>query len=320
MDTDPTAVPEPPVHETLRELLLDPEVREQLAGLLADEIETRRRPSLWRRLRPWLAGAASALVTALAFFLPSLQEQWDRLQARRVIQTYVTLGRAFMHEGRYRLAEETFGKAFELSESRRLDIEEERLAARVARVAEDPAWGQANPEGLAESDFLYLLHMQEGDSPAARAAQARTLDSYGTFLTAEKRYAEAESTFVASIRLDPSAASPWVHLGNLEADRNEPRTADSLYRHALRLDPGDVSALYDLALSRAQAKSLGEAESLLARAAALAPSDADVLREWAEVLAARGRAAEAAAVRVRLSRLPPPRPPVKPRPADESAG
>ncbi len=320
MDHDPTATPEPPVHETLRELLLDPDVREQLAGLLAEEIESRReRPSLWRRLRPWLAGAASALVTALAFFLPSLQEQWDRLQSRRVIQSYVQLGRDFMREGRYRLAEETFGKAFDLSESRRLDIEEERLAARVARIEEDPAWG-ASPEGLAESDFLYLLHMQEGSGPAARTARARTLNSYGTYLDAEGRPAEAESAFVASIRLDPSVASPWVHLGNLRSDRGDAGAADSLYRRALGLDPGSVSALYDLALLRAQAGRLAEADSLLARAAALAPADPDILRERADVLERAGRAPEAAALRERLARLPPPRPPVKPRPADESSG
>jgi hypothetical protein len=162
MDPNEPSAPEPPVHDTLRELLQDHDVREQLVGILAGEIESRREPSRWRRLQPWLAGAASAFVTVLAFFLPSLQDQWDRWQSRQVIQRYVELGRDFMHEGRFKIAEETFAKAFELSESRRLDIEEERLAAKVARVNEDPAWGETNPEGLEESDFLYLLHLQEG--------------------------------------------------------------------------------------------------------------------------------------------------------------
>jgi tetratricopeptide (TPR) repeat protein len=316
MDPSPPSESQPPVHETVRELLQDHDVREQLVELLADEIESRREPSFWRRARPWLAGAASALVTMLAFFLPSLQDQWDRLQSRQVIQRYVELGHDFMREGRYRIAEETFAKAFELSESRRLDVEQERLAARVARIDEDPAWGVSNPEGLEESDFLYLQHLQEGQGPGSRRAQALTLNSYGVFLTAERRYAEAESTFRGSLRLDPGSASAWVRLGNLMSDVGRPAEAETAYRRALRLAPGHVSGLYDLGLLLVQSGRTAAAESLLRRAQALAPGDPDVLREWAEVLQRQGRTAEARAARDRLAKLPPPRKLVKPKPAD----
>ncbi len=320
MNGNPPAAPEPPVHETLRELLQDHDVREQLVGILAEEIEARREPSPWRRAQPWLAGAASAFVTVLAFFLPSLQDQWDRWQARQVIQRYVELGRDFMHEGRFQIAEETFAKAFELSESRRLDIEEERLAAKVARVNEDPAWGVTNPEGLEESDFLYLLHLQEGKTAGQRHAQALTLNSYGVFLTSEKRFAEAESTFHRSIVLDPTNASARVRLGNLLSDSGRPREAEAAYRLALRLDPGSLSGHYNLGLLLEQTGRPAEAETLLRRAVRLGPGDADALRLLADVLEKNGRAAEAAATRERLAKLPP-RPPLpRPKPADGSGG
>jgi len=317
--TEPST-PEPPVHDTLRELLQDHDVREQLVGILAGEIESRREPSRWRRMQPWLAGAASAFITVLAFFLPSLQDQWDRWQSRQVIQRYVELGRDFMHEGRFKIAEETFAKAFELSESRRLDIEEERLAAKVARVNEDPAWGETNPEGLEESDFLYLLHLQEGRGAEQFREQALTLNSYGVFLTSEKRFAEAESTFHQSILLDSTNASARVRLGNLLSDRGREREAEAAYRLALRLDPGSLSGHYNLGLLLSQAGRPAEAETLLRRAVELSPGDADALRLLAELLERNGRTAEAAAMRERLAKLPPrPRPP-KAKPADESGG
>jgi tetratricopeptide (TPR) repeat protein len=320
MSPNEPSSPEPPVHDTLRELLQDHDVREQLVGILAEELESRREPSPWRRVQPWLAGAASAFVTMLAFFLPSLQDQWDRLQARQVIQRYVELGRDFMHEGRYKIAEETFAKAFELSENRRLDIEEQRLAAKVARVNEDPAWGETNPEGLEESDFLYLLHLQDGRGGAQRREQALTLNSYGVFLTSEKRFAEAESTFHRSILLDSTSASARVRLGNLLADLGREGQAETSYRAALRLDPGSLSGHYDLGLLLARTGRPAEAEGSLRRAAELAPGDPDVLRELAEVLARNGRASEAAVVRERLAKLPPRPRPAKVKPADESGG
>ena len=320
MNPTDAPTPEPPVHDTLRELLQDHDVREQLVGILAEEIESRREPSPWRRVQPWIAGAASAFVTVLAYFLPSLQDQWDRWQARQVIQRYVEVGREFMHEGRYQIAEETFAKAFELSENRRLDIEEERLAAKVARVNEDPAWGESNPEGLTESDFLYLLHLQEGRDPGQRREQALTLNSYGVFLTAEKRYAEAESTFHRSILLDSTNASARVRLGNLLSDRGREREAEASYRRALRLDPGSLSGHYNLGLLLAQTGRMAEAESSLRRAVELGPTDPDALRVLADVLERNGRKAEAAALRERLAKLPPRPPPPKVKPADESGG
>jgi tetratricopeptide (TPR) repeat protein len=133
----------------------------------------------------------SGAVTVLAFFLPSLQEQWDRYETRKVIDRYVEIGRTLMAEARYEQAEQAFSKALELSENKRLDIEEERLKARVERVNADPTWATANPEGLEESDFLYLLAFQDPKShPAERAA---TLTAYGAFLAGARRGHDARA-------------------------------------------------------------------------------------------------------------------------------
>ncbi len=317
---DPTTTPPgpPPDADELRRLIHEPGVREMLVEVLVEELESRREPSRWKRLQPWLAGAASAGVTLLAFFLPSLQDQWDRVQSRQVIQRYVELGRDFMDAGRYRLAEETFAKGFELSENRRLDIEQLRLEARVAQVSADPTWGLANPEGLRESDFLYLLQMQKRahrDPP-----RAATLDSYGLFLVGARRAREAEDAFREAVTLDPKSDDPHIHLGNLYADQGRHKEAEAEYRRALALDSLDAMSRYDLALLLEQTGRAPEALAQLARAARLEPGDADVLREYARMLERAGRAAEARPVRERIARLPPPPPPEEKPRSEESPG
>ncbi len=315
-ETTPPRPPGPPDEESLRELIHEPRVRELLLDALVEELEARRSPSPWKRIRPWIAGAASAAVTLLAFFLPSLQDQWDRLQSRQVIQRYVELGRDFMDAGRYRLAEESFSKAFELSENRRLDIEELRLEARVEQVSADPTWGLKNPQGLHESDFLYLLQMQKR---AGRGRpRAATLGSYGLFLVGAGRTREAEDAFREAARLDPASDDPHIHLGNLYGDQGRLQEAESEYRRAVALDSLDAMSRYDLALLLEQTGRAAEARRQLALAAELAPGDADVLSEYARVLEAAGEAAAARAVRARIARLPPPPPPDE-RPQPEEA-
>ena len=51
------------------------------------EMKTFIKEKLW----PFLAGVGSAAVMVLAFFIPSLQDQWDRYQSRKVIEQYVNL-------------------------------------------------------------------------------------------------------------------------------------------------------------------------------------------------------------------------------------
>jgi tetratricopeptide (TPR) repeat protein len=289
----------------IEKLLAEPDVREAVAAAIAEAIEERRERSWWEQLKPWAAGAASALVTILAFFLPSLQDQWDRYEARRVIQRYVELGRDFVQEERYKLAEEAFAKAFELSENKRLDIEAERLEARVEQVNADPVWGKKNPEGLTESDFLYLLDFRKGRGHERQ--RAATLNSYGVFLAGERRWHDAEAALREAIQLDSTKAPPFVNLGNLLSDQNRTGEAEAAYRKAVLLDAQSAGAQYNLGLLLAQTGRAAEAEAALRRAVELAPDDPDALRELAAQLARNGKAAEAQEMRRRLSRLPPPR-------------
>jgi Flp pilus assembly protein TadD len=314
MDEDRTGSSHPESHEAVDRLLRDPLVRAQVVEVLLEELSAARTPSRWKRVQPWLAGAASAMVTVLAFFLPSLQEQWDRWQSRRVIQSYVGLGRSFLDEGRFRLAEEAFGKAFELSENRRLDIEEMRLEARIGRLDAEPSWGGPNPKGLNESDLLYLIHLREG----RRKPQADAWRSYAAFLSGEGRFEEADVALGRAAALDSTDAATWIGVGNVAGDRGRTDEAVLAYRHAIRCSPEEPSAHYDLALLLAQQGDRAGAETELRRTLALAPDDRDALEALAQQLDARGERSGADSMRTRAAKLPraPRTRDVAPAPAD----
>ena len=79
-----------------------------------------------RRVWPYMVSLGGAVVMLVAWFIPSIQDQYDRYESRKVIERYVELGDDFMNEEQFRMAEEAYGKAYELSEPRRLDIEVNR--------------------------------------------------------------------------------------------------------------------------------------------------------------------------------------------------
>ena len=144
--------PAQPTLEQLLQLLEQPAVCARLQQMVSEG--QNRQTSRWQRVSAFVAGASSTLVVLLAFLIPSLQEQWNQYQSRRVLERHVELGRAFMREGKYALAEKSFAKAFELSESKRLDIEEERLKA-------------ANSIEAARTDYLDLSkELKEKEEPA----------------------------------------------------------------------------------------------------------------------------------------------------------
>ncbi len=295
--------PSPPHHEpreAIDRLLRDPMVRAQVVEVLLEELAEARPPSTWKRVQPWIAGTASALVTVLAFFLPSLQEQWDRWQSRRVIQSYVGLGRSFMSEGRFRLAEEAFGKAFELSENTRLDVEELRLEARIGRLDAEPSWGGPNPKELNESDLLYLIHLREG----RRKPQAAAWRSYAAYLSGTKRFDEAAAALRQALALDSTDAATWIGVGNVAGDAGRTDDAVAAYRRAIRIAPDEPAAHYDLALLHVQRGDGAAAEAELRRTLALAPDDRDALEALEQQLRARGDAAGADSLRARAAKLP----------------
>ena len=153
-----------------------------------------------KRAWPFLVSMGSASIMILAFFVPSIQDQWDRYQSRKVIEQYIQLGDDFFSEERYEMAEEAYQKAFTLSEEKRLDIEMKRLHAKISRVSIEPDWGSKPPEDLKEVDFQFLLHLQTDDKH--RSQRVSTLNSYGIFLAANHKTKEAELAFKEALQLD----------------------------------------------------------------------------------------------------------------------
>jgi Flp pilus assembly protein TadD len=294
--------------ERIAALLEDPAMRARLAEVLAEELAEPPR-SLWSRLQPFLAGLVSGVVTVLAFFLPSIQEQWDRYQTRRVIDRYVEIGHTLVGEARYEQAEQAFSKALELSENKRLDIEEERLKARVERVNADPTWAVANPEGLEESDFLYLLAFQ--DATAHPSERAATLSAYGAFLAGAKRTGDAERALREAISLAPHEAAAHLHLGNSLRERGAAAEAEAEYRKAIAADPGEAHAHYDLGLLLAENGRAAEAADEFRRVVALEPEESDGWRELGAALDSLGRKGEAEEARGRARKFESPAPPKK---------
>ncbi len=280
--------------EELARLLKHPKVKKALAEIGREEAEEEESPSRWQKVSAFIAGASSVLVVLLGFLIPSMEDQWDRFQSRRVIQRHVELARTFMAEGKYKLAEESFARAFEQSESKRLDIDEERLEAKVQAVNDDPNWGVDNPEGLEESEFLYLLQLQR--EPGQSAKRAATLNCYGTFLASAKRWREAEERLQEASRLDPRDAGPLVNLGNLMRERGRTAEAEAAYRRALGLEGRDGRIHYDLGLLLEENGRPAEALEEFEKAAACDPRDLEFLRTLASQLEKNGRRDEAAKV------------------------
>lgn len=238
------------------------------------EAKTFIKEKLW----PFLAGVSSALVMVLAFFIPSLQDQWDRHQSRKVISQYENLGNDFYKEERYDMAEQAYQKAFELSDSKRLDIETMRLDAKINRINMNPKWGAAPPENLEEIDFQYLLHMQKGkDKEKERVA---TLNSYGIFLVGSKKLKEAEQSFKEALKLDSTDAMAYVNLGNLYDQEGKKTEALNEYLRAISLDSGNSRAHYNLGLLYAEQGRLEEAKKQLGEAVKSDSTDTDAVAQY----------------------------------------
>ena len=228
-----------------------------------------------KTLWPFLASAGAASVMILAFFIPSVQDQWDRYQARQVIEQYEALGDDFFKEKEYKMAEQAFAKAYELSEQKRLDIEVKRLNAKINIIYEDPEWGSKPPENLQEVDFQFLLHLQKG--PGQEMERAHTLTSYGIYLASLGNIKDAEDKFKDAIRLNPGEFHAYLNLGNLYDEQGEILEAEKAYQTAIALDPKNVPAHYNLGLLFSDQGKLKEAEKELAVAVALDPTDSDAI-------------------------------------------
>lgn len=230
------------------------------------------------KLWPFLAGVGSAAVMVLAFFIPSLQDQWDRYQSRKVIEQYVNLGNDLFKEDRYDIAEEAYQKAFELSDSKRLDIEVKRLNARINRINLKPEWGAAPPEDLTEADFQYVLHLQK--ESGQQKERVGTLNSYGLFLVGSHKAKEAEKVFTEALRTDSTDARAYVNLGNLYDQQGKKEAALIKYRQGIALDSTDARAHYNLGLLYAEQGKKEEARQELLDAMKYDSSDTDAPKQY----------------------------------------
>lgn len=234
-----------------------------------------------RNAYPFLAGLGSAAVVMLAFLIPSLQDQWDRYQSRKVIEEYVTLGDSFYNEDHFQFAEEAFAKAFELSENKRLDVEVKRLKAKVNRIYEQPLWATELPDDFEEIEFQYLLHLQEGNDE--KQNRFETLNSYGYYLASLKRYTDADKTFNEALKIDSADALTFINLGNLYDQQNKKVEAEKKYLKAIALDPDNERAHYNLGLLYKEQNKLQEAELHFKKSLQSEPDDKETLNELKEI-------------------------------------
>lgn len=214
----------------------------------------------------------------LAFLIPSLQDQWDRFQSRKVISQYESLGDDFFREERYDMAEEAYQKAFELSDSKLLDIEVKRLNARINRINMKPEWGAPPPEDLLESDFQFVLHLQKGKDK--QKDRINTLNSYGVFLAASHKPKAAQAAFEEAVRLDSSDALAYVNLGNLFDQEGRKTAALQQYELGIARDPTNARAHYNLGLLYAEQGRREAALQQLKAAMQYDSTDTDAARQY----------------------------------------
>ncbi len=230
-----------------------------------------------KKIWPLLVSVGSASVMILAFFIPSIQDQWDRHQARQVIKQYEKLGNEFFEDEQFDMAEEAYAKAFELSEQKLLDLEVKRLSAKVNRIGSDPTWGTRAPEGLKDIDFQFLLHFQNGEEKAKN--RVSTLNCYGVFLASEGRNEEAEKIFKDAIKLDSTDVLAFVNIGNLYFNDDNTDEAKKFYLRAILLEPENSRAHYNLGLLYFERHDLDEAKKEFSKALEFDPNDAEAKAE-----------------------------------------
>jgi Flp pilus assembly protein TadD len=269
---------------------------------LGEDLRTAQQ-SPWQRARPFLAGASSAVVVLLAFLLPSLEDQWSAYKTQTAVDRYAEIGHALMRDGHYESAEQSFSRALELAGNQRLDLLEAETKARVMRVYEDPNWRGTISDDLHESDFVYLLEIEDASHHAKE--RASTLTAYAIFLVAQNRAGEAEQLLNEAIKLDPTNSDPHVHLGNLYDDAGRPENAEAEYRRAIALNGREANAHYDLGLLLAATKRPQLAEAEFRTYIQLQPVDVGGQLGLAEALLAQGKRDDARTVATAALKLSP---------------
>ena len=243
-----------------------------------NEMETKTKVFVVKKIWPFLVSLGGASVMVLAFFIPSVQDQWDRYQSRKVIEEYVELGNVLFDEKRFMMAEKAYAKAFELSEEKRLDVEVKRLSAKINSINTDPEWSSKPPEDLEEVDFQFLLHFMKGNEMHKQRASIYV--AYGIYLANIEKTKEAKLAFHEAIRLDSSEVHAYINLGNLLDQEGEKAEAEKCYLKAIKLDPKNEKSHYNLGLLYLEQERMDEAEEQFAKAIVLDSTDVDAVREY----------------------------------------
>jgi predicted CXXCH cytochrome family protein len=128
------------------------------------------------------------------------------------------------------------------------------------------------------------LALRRGDIPAAEAGYRRALamDPYfeaaynalASFLSSQRRNADAESTLREGIRRVPANGHLHYSLGLLLAEEKRLPEAIAETEQAAKLLPGEARVLYNLGLMREQQGQLPQAEIALGKARALGDNEA----------------------------------------------
>ena len=199
-----------------------------------------------RKVWPILASVGSTITMLVVFFIPSIQDQWDRYQSRQIVQKYIRLGDDFFDDEHYDLAEQAYARAFELSEEKRLDAEIKRLSARVNRMGLESDWGAEPPEDIEDVDFQFLLQFQKDKEFDNQ--RISTLNSYGIFLAAKDESEKAAAVLREALALDSTNVLVLINYGNLLDQTGKMQQAEAYYKKALTHEPDNVQAHYNLGL------------------------------------------------------------------------
>ncbi|CAO3435842.1 tetratricopeptide repeat protein [Azospirillum endophyticum] len=130
---------------------------------------------------------------------------------------------------------------------------------------------------------------------AVEPAQPDTLHLSGVLRAQTGDPAAAVRWIARAVRVRPSTAAPWSHLGAALRAAEMPERAEPVLRRALALDPADADALEALGASLHALAHYPDARRWLERAARLRPSHAATLLNLGTVLRDQRRFAEAEA-------------------------
>lgn len=244
-------------------------------GLKECAMPTKHEPRSRMRLRnvkSWfiwsaLASTGSVAVVLFSFLLPSYQEQSDRYQARKVIDKYEFVGDRFFRDGHYAEAEQVFQKAFEFSESKRLDLEIKRLRSRIYKVYEQEDWVKTDFEELEEGDFLFLIETAENKNE-----KSDILGAYGIFkdLTGDKD--KALELLAESVSLNPRNTTSLLNLGNVYDELGNHEKSEQNYLKSLEINPDSFEANYNLGALYYQDGKCAKSKPYFVKAKSLRPS------------------------------------------------